>query len=145
MDIKRIVERIMKEHKTNNPFTIADNLGIIILYHNMKNVLGFFNKYKRIKVIHLNNNVPEKLQTFVCAHELGHAILHPNVNTPFLKSNTLYSADKIERQANTFGVELMLTDTILQKYRECSLYNMASSLGIPDKLVDLKTFPNLNR
>jgi len=145
MDIKRIVERIMKEHKTNNPFTIADNLGIIILYHNMKNVLGFFNKYKRIKVIHLNNNVPEKLQTFVCAHELGHAILHPNVNTPFLKSNTLYSADKIERQANTFGVELILTDKILQEYRDCSLYNIGKSLGIPDKLVDLKSFTNLNR
>ncbi|WP_425057660.1 hypothetical protein SCACP_21800 [Sporomusa carbonis] len=61
MDTKKIVEDLIGKHKTNNPFIIADNLGIIVLYRNMRNTLGFFSKYKRFKFIHLNNNVPEKL------------------------------------------------------------------------------------
>lgn len=61
-----------------------------------------------------NENVPEHLQAFVCAHELGHALLHRNINTPFLSKNTLFSIDKIERQANTFAVELLLPDNILK-------------------------------
>ncbi len=138
MDTKQIVKKLMERHQTNNPFIIADNLEIIILNHPMKNTLGFFSKYKRSKFIHLSNNLPDKLQTFVCAHELGHAILHPNVNTPFLKRHTLFSTSKIEHQANTFAVELLMPDDLLQECSEISLFNIAESLGIPSKLADLK-------
>ncbi|SDF77507.1 ImmA/IrrE family metallo-endopeptidase [Sporomusa acidovorans] len=145
MDIKEFAEGMMIKHKTNNPFFIADELGIIIVYRRMKNVLGFFNMYKRIKIIHLNNRLSEKLETFVCAHELYHAIEHYDLNTPFLKRSTLYSTDKIERQANIFAVELLLNDELLREYPECSLYNIAKCLEIPGKLVELKTLSNLNR
>ncbi|WP_425057663.1 hypothetical protein SCACP_21830 [Sporomusa carbonis] len=80
---------------------------------------------------------------FVCGHELGHAIKHSDMNTPFLKRHTLFSTDKIERQANTFAVELLLPDEILREYSDCSLYNIAKNVGIPDKLIDLKTLPIL--
>ena len=33
-------------------------------------------------------------------HELGHSVLHPNLSTPFLKENTLYSINKLELQVN---------------------------------------------
>ena len=138
MDTKRIVEGLIRKYGTNDPFIIADNLGIIILHRNLRNTLGFFSHYKRFRFIHLNNNVPEKLQTFVCAHELGHAIQHPRVNTPFLKTYTLYSTSRIEREANTFAVELLLPDSLLADYQGCSIYNIAKSVGIPEKLVDYK-------
>lgn len=138
MDTKRITEELIKAHKTNNPFDIADKLGIIVLYSFMKNTLGFFSTYKRSKFIHLNNSIPEKLQTFVCAHELGHAIMHPDVNTPFLKRHTLLSTDKIERQANSFAVELLMPDSYLSENCDFGIYALANSLGIPKKLVDLK-------
>ncbi len=141
MDTKRIVEELILKHNSNNPFIIADNLGITVLYSDMNNTLGFYSKYKRFKFIHLNQNMPEKLQTFVCGHELCHAIVHPNKNTPFLRRYILYSVDKLERQANTFAVELLLTDKILQEYPNCSLYNIARYVGVPEKLVDLKVLP----
>ncbi|CQR71647.1 Metallopeptidase ImmA [Sporomusa ovata DSM 2662] len=137
MDTKQIVEELIIKHDSNNPFVIADNLGIPVIYRNMKNVLGFFNMYKRIKIIHLNNNLSEKLETFVCAHELCHAIKHYDRNTPFLKRHTLFSTDKIEQQANTFAVELLMPDSLLRE-SECSIYRMAEVLGIPEKLADLK-------
>lgn len=86
MDIKKAVEKLIQKHHTSDPFALATILDVIIIYSDMKNTLGFFNKYKRIKMIHLNNYIPEDLKNFVCAHELGHAIFHPNVNTPFLNA-----------------------------------------------------------
>lgn len=139
MDIKAIVEKLIHEHGTNDPFAIADNLNIIILRPDMHNVLGFFSKYNRSKFIHLNNNIPESLKRFVCAHELGHAVLHPDANTPFLKRCTLLSTSRIERQANTFAVECLMTDNLLREYSYCGMYNLADSLGIPIELADLKT------
>ena len=97
-------------------------MNIIILHSDMKNTLGFFNTYKRSKFIHLNNNAPNKLKRFVCAHELGHAIQHQNINTPFLKRNTLFSVDKIEREANEFAVELLLTDALLKSHPDVTLF-----------------------
>ncbi|BBB91015.1 MAG TPA: ImmA/IrrE family metallo-endopeptidase [Methylomusa anaerophila] len=137
MDIKKDVEHLIGSHNTNNPFIIANNLNIILIYSDMKNTLGFFNKYKRSKFIHLNNKIPDNLKNFVCAHELGHAIRHADMNTPFLKSHTLFSTDKIEREANTFAVELLMPDSLVKK-SECSIYLLAMALGIPGKLADLK-------
>jgi Zn-dependent peptidase ImmA (M78 family) len=74
------------------------------------------------------------------AHEIGHAILHPTVNTPFLKANTLFLISRIEREANEFAVELLMPDYALYSHEnQCrSLYEIAASCGVPDKLVELK-------
>lgn len=133
-----IVEHLIKKYDTNNPFAIADNLNIIVIHSEMKNVLGFFNRYRRSKFIHLNDNMPESLKNFVCAHELGHAIQHPDMNTPFLKRHTLFSTDRIEREANTFAVELLLTDELLHEYEGYGISTIARTTGIPDKLIELK-------
>lgn len=138
MATKNIVEKLIEKHASNNPFIIAENLNVIIIYSNMRNTLGFFSKYNRSKFIHLNCNLNNNLKNFVCAHELGHSILHPDVNTPFLKKHTLFSMDKIEREANKFAVELLLPDKLLQEYGECSLFNIAPIMGVPDKLTSLK-------
>lgn len=139
MDTKQFAERLIKKHSSNNPFIIAGNLGIIILYQDLKNTLGFFNKYKRFKFIHINQNAPEKLQNFICAHELGHAVLHSNINTPFLKRHTLFSTDRVEREANSFAVELILPDKFIHEHAECGFYNIAKYAGIPDNLIILKS------
>ncbi len=138
MDEKKIVEELIAKHETNNPFVITDNLGITLLYRSMRNTLGFFSKYKRFRFIHLNDNLPEHLKAFVCAHELAHAVMHADINTPFLKSCTLFSTDKIEREANIFAVELLLPDRLLQDYADCSMFHIAKAVGIPEKLVQLK-------
>ena len=138
MDTKTIAVSLIRRFNTNNPFTIADHLNIIILYSDLKNTLGFFNKYKRSKFIHLNSRIPENLETFVCAHELGHAICHHDINTPFLKRHTLFSTDKIEREANKFAVELLIPDQLLKEHAGSSIFTIAKMYGVPTKLVDLK-------
>lgn len=138
MNIKRIAEKLMRKYDTNNPFKLADELGIIVKYDDLGNTWGYFITYKRIKIIHINKNIEEWLQRYTCAHELGHSILHKGVPTPFLKKHTLFSIEKIERQANTFAVELLMPDTIISKFDGYTIHNIADIIGIPNGLEVLK-------
>lgn len=142
MTIKKHVSQLMKRYKTNDPFEIASQKGILVLFEELGSALGYFNLYKRIKTIHINCNLDDALKRFVCAHELGHALLHPDANTPFLKKNTFYVTDKIEREANTFAVELLMPDQLLYDYRETSTttHEAAATYGIPHEVVHLKKF-----
>lgn len=138
MNIKRIAEKLMRKYDTNNPFKLADELGIIVKYDDLGNTWGYFITYKRIKIIHINKNIEEWLQRYTCAHEIGHSILHKGVPTPFLKKYTLFSVEKIERQANTFAVELLMPDEIISKYDGYTIHNIADIVGIPNGLEVLK-------
>lgn len=138
MDIKKLVTKIIKKYKTNNPFELAEALGIEVLYENLGSINGYYTKMLRSKYIHVNYNLNDSRQRYTVAHELGHAILHPNANTPFLRENTLFSVDKLERQANTFAVELLMPDNVISQYEGYTVHNLASLVGIPNGLEVLK-------
>lgn len=138
MDIKRTAEKLMRKYNTNDPFKLAEKLNIIVKYDDLGNTWGYFITYKRIKIIHINSNLEEWLQRYTCAHELGHSVLHKGVPTPFLKKHTLFSVDKIERQANTFAVELLMPDDIISQYDGYTIHNIADIVGIPNGLEVLK-------
>ena len=123
------LEREIKKAKTNNPFEIAKHKNIIIRYFPLGNTLGFYMKNVRQQVITINCDIDEYLMMFVCAHELGHAILHPNESTPFLHKNTFFSKDKIEREANEFAVNLLLYDKNLEEYE--TKFDVLRENGIP--------------
>ena len=112
-----------------------------MLYEDLGNTLGFYNTYKRIKFIHINNQIDETTQRFVCAHELGHAVLHPKANTPFLRNQTFFSVDRLEIEANTFAVELLLTDEMITAYEDTRLtiQEVAEIYGVPGGFARLKT------
>ena len=121
---------------TNAPFDIADLRGINVLNCPMKSTLGYYTMYHRIH----NCNLPDALRPFVCAHELGHAICHAGLNTQWLKTNTLVSTDRIEREASTFAVELLLPDDMIMEMPGMSAHEMAQMVGIPEALIGLKNF-----
>lgn len=123
------LKKEIKKHKTNNPFEIAENKKIIIRYLPLGNTLGFYMKNARHQVITLNSDMSEHLRLFVCAHELGHAILHRDENTPFLHKNTLFSKAKIEREANEFAVHLLLHDKNFEDYE--TKFDILRENGIP--------------
>ncbi len=140
MDVKKLAIEIAKKHGTHDPFMVAEARNINILNCPMKSTFGYYTKYRRVQNIILNCNMADEFRKFVCAHELGHAICHPDINTQWLTKNTLFSVDKVERQASAFAVELLLPDNFLQEHNGCSMYCIARELGIPSKLIQLKTF-----
>lgn len=99
---------------------------------------GYYNKQFRIKQIHINCNLPEHLQKLTCAHELGHALLHPNSSTPFLRSCTFLSIDRMEIEANKFAVELLLPDDILIEYQQYTTGEVARIIGYSNELIELR-------
>ncbi len=138
--IKQIVEKLVKKHGTNNPFEIASQKGIVLLFEQLGGIYGYHHSFKRINIIHINSELDESMQRFVCAHELGHAVLHPELSTSFLQKNTLFCMDKVEREANEFAVELLLPDDCIYTYRntDMTIYEVATTYGIPKEVVHLK-------
>lgn len=140
MDIKAKVEKLIKKHKTSDPFEIAKQENIHIIYINLGGKFGNYVKYKREKFILIDNTAtPPEMLNFVCAHELGHALCTPKENTQWLKTYTMsINSDKIERIANTFAVELLLSDTYLKENADYGIYQLAQAKGIPTKFIKLK-------
>ncbi len=108
----------------------------MVMVNNLGETLGFFSTYKRSKFIHINCTLADPMRRFVCAHELGHAFLHPGINTPFLKKNTLFSTNRFEREANEFAVELLIPDDLLREHQ--TIYEVATACGVPGEVVELK-------
>jgi Zn-dependent peptidase ImmA (M78 family) len=135
VDINERVNLLIKKYNTNCPFKIAEEMGIQVLHEPLGSTFGFYSKHFRTKFIHINESAGEKKKQFVCAHELGHAIIHPDSNTPFLKKNTFLSTDRIEVEANTFAMKLLFNNV---DEDSITLTEAIEEYGIPKQLALLK-------
>ena len=117
MDVQQKVAALIRRYKTDDPFRLAACKNIIID----------------------DTLTPEAMLPFVCAHELGHALCTPNDNTQWLKTYTMdINADRVERLANTFAVELLLNDGYLAEHPGTSIYTLANCRGVPHRFIKLK-------
>ena len=138
MDIKELVRRLIKKHGTTNPYTIIKELGITIVYEDLGTINGYYNKQLRDKQIHINQNLSEHEELLTICHELGHSIMHPNVSTPFLISSTYLSVNKLELEANTFAINLLIQDSDLIEYKEYSTEQLSKLFGYRKELIELR-------
>ncbi|MEK4171015.1 ImmA/IrrE family metallo-endopeptidase [Lysinibacillus sp. FSL L8-0312] len=139
MGVEDIVLNLIKKYKTEDPFKIAKELGIVILYHDLGNIYGYFRTYKRMPIIHINNKIDKEMQRVVCSHELGHAVLHPKINTLFFKKYTFFSTDKLELEANFFAVHLLIpNESLFDSYDQMTIFDIAALYNVPIELVELK-------
>jgi len=130
MTIKETVEAAIKKGESRNPFDLAQALGIIVLWEPLGEIQGYYNCCYRQKFIHINDTLEEHPAAFTCAHELGHAILHPHINTPFLRRSTLFSVDRLETEANRFAVDFLYEDEELFPYLSRSITEVADYMGV---------------
>lgn len=137
MDIRSIVHNLIKKHKTSNPYEIAKDLNIEVCDWDLGSVRGYYFKYNRIKMIFLNAELPDHLKRFVLAHEIGHAVMHPNSCTPFLQT-TFWSIDKLETEANKFAAELIINDLDLMEHWEYTVGEWAMFYGLPREIIELR-------
>lgn len=139
MWLKEIVEKLIKKYNTTNPFEIAALKNIHIIEWDLHEEINGYYKYdRRNRYIVINSNLSDERKLFVCAHELGHATLHPRLNTPFMRRNTFLSVDKIEREANLFAAELLIPDDSLMDCEHQTIEYIASIHNVPVELARLK-------
>ena len=102
--------RDLKEYwNTNDPFEIADILGIEVLKRDFCNK-AFTAQTVKVPgyptIISINNSYTEFSQKVLCAHELGHALLHQDCINHFATTNKNRST-AVEYEANLFAVALL--------------------------------------
>ena len=69
-------------------------------------VNGFYQRYEDHDIIYINQDLSEEEAIIVCAHELGHMVLHSDKNSIFLES-TLEVSSIYEAEANLFAIQLL--------------------------------------
>lgn len=114
-----LVNKLIRKHKTNDPFAIAHNMNISIRYADLGNhTRGIYHRTLRRRFIILHNQLSPEWQRFICAHELGHDRLHKGINRFFIDEHSFFQAGKYERQANRFAVHLLTASDSLDP-NEC--------------------------
>ncbi|MCI9077351.1 MAG: ImmA/IrrE family metallo-endopeptidase [Lachnospiraceae bacterium] len=142
MNIKETVLYLTKKYNTSSPFELANALKITVFYEELGTINGYYNNPFRMKQIHINSSLDMHKAEYTCAHELGHAIFHPEASTPFLRSQTFLSVDKMEIEANAFAINLLVSDEIIEENRDFTKSQLARFLGYSLDLIELrlKTF-----
>lgn len=137
-NIHKIVSYYIKKFETSDPFQIAKDLHIELAIGDIGSRLGCYMYMKRHKCIFLNENLSESELRFVMAHELGHAILHPRQNCYFIRNRTFLSADRIEVEANTFAIELLVPDTEIIENPDLTIGQLARMTGYSEDILRYK-------
>ncbi len=138
---KRAVQKLLAKYHTRDPFEIAKMRNINIRFDDLgTSVRGYYMAVRRQKFILINNRLDALERRVVCAHELGHDILHPGTNTPFLRNYTYQCTQKSENEANTFAAHLLISDDDLAEAREngYTIPQLAAMCEVPQELVKLR-------
>jgi Predicted Zn peptidase len=146
MDIKNITGELIAMNNTDDPVIIAENMGITVFYESLEDINGYYSTAFGKQFIHLNRKLKGEKLKLTAAHELGHAILHPNTNTPFMRKHTYFSINKFEIEANTFAVNLLIPDSELSGYQRegFTVQQIAGIYKMPEELISLRIFGTMS-
>lgn len=138
--IIKAVEALTRKTDTRDPFEICRQLDIHIRYHELGAVKAYYFCQSRIKNIVINSNADDIAKKVLCAHELGHAILHSRIASGggFHEITLFDSTTPTEYEANLFAAELLISDEDINDGCEDSFFEIAQRLCLPAALVDFK-------
>lgn len=105
--------RLIRMCETRDPFRVAKESGIYVRFQNdFTRLKGMYTVMKRNRFIFINAGLPERKQRIVCAHELGHDILHRALAADnALREFMLYDmTSRPEYEANVFAAHLLLDE-----------------------------------
>lgn len=147
--IKKMADKLVKKAGSRNPFVVADEMGINIKYINdFKTLKGMYTVILRNRFIFINAALTEEIQKIVCAHEIGHDVMHSFMaKMGAVSETTLFDTkNSFEFEANVFAAELLIDDNIaLAMAREgMAISEIASALCLDKNIVEIK-FLSLSR
>ena len=137
---KRLIRYFERMTGSRDPLRIAEYAGIKVAILPLGSIAGNYKLIKRKRWIFVNDGIPDDRPLFrvVIAHELGHALLHRKENCAFIKSRTLLLTSGIEREANQFAAQLLITDRMIQEYAGYTQEKFCNCTGYPKELIELR-------
>jgi len=141
--IRKEAGRLVSRYGTRDPFQIAKELGIHVLFENdFGSLKGMYKVIKRSRFIFINASLNEGGQRTICAHELGHDRLHREfAKEAAFQEFMLYDMrTRPEYEANIFACELLIGDNDIFPLieNEYDIYQIAGELGEDMNLVLIK-------
>lgn len=143
--IKETVIDLIEAYGTNDPFELCKELNIKIMKTDLGNeIKGFFQKISdQCRIIHINSYLTNYEERYICAHELGHAIMHSEISISFFIDNPLQVKNKYELQADKFAAELLLPNNLRDfdcdyDFDDLNVEQICTCLGIPMRLLKYK-------
>lgn len=137
--IDEIILGLTDTYGTNNSYELCRVLNILIIKVNPFNRLlnGEPSLYIRNlfeigrEAIIIMNNLHYSYEKFYIMHELGHAILHPNIINSW--NENLANIGKLEKQANYFAFKLSKLKFDPISMKNFTIEQIASCLKVPEK------------
>lgn len=113
--IQNVANKLIKKYDTRDPFQLCQAIGVEVFYADLGSLKGMYKYLKKNRFAVINENLDSFTKTLVCAHELGHDILHQNLARKVcLQEFILYDMkSRTEYEANLFASEILLPDDII--------------------------------
>lgn len=137
-DIKRLAKSIAKKYQSRNPFEIIQGMNVILVFAPLIDVRGFYQYFQRNNIIYIDEHLPEHEQKFVCAHELGHMLMHRKENTVFMDTRTYLKTMPYEAEADKFAIELLVPNEIILENWQYTISQLSRLTGYDEKLIKLR-------
>ncbi len=138
MNRKRIAEALVRRYQTRDPFEIAGALGFLVIRTHLRGIRGFYQHLKRCCIIYIDDSLSPHEARFVCAHEIGHAVLHRGYNRIFMEQHTFFQTRRYEVEADRFAVDLLYDDSDLQDLLELPVQVAADYMGVSVELAEYR-------
>lgn len=148
-EIYKKANKLKQKLKTNDPFRIAEDCGIMVIMNkDFTDLKGLYTIIKRKRIIIINANLSLEKQKIVCAHELGHDLIHREfAKNKILHEFVLYDMTaRTEYEANMFAADLLISDNDISELACGYGYDMeqiAKKLNTDINLVGIK-IANMN-
>lgn len=136
--IRALAQKLVSEYGTDDPEELCERQGACVLdYPLPDSVRGFFVRVKGILAVVVNDRLCREERRQVLAHELGHMVLHPELNLMFMRENTYCVPGRFEREADLFEGCLLLPEERLRELSEdgYSIQQIASISGLSLEVV----------
>ena len=128
---------------SRDPFEIAEREGVTVCSYDLGSLNGMYTVLCGVPFIALSESLDRYGARLVCAHELGHHMLHRALaETTALHDSEIFSGGgRLENEANEFAAELLISDRkLLCAVRDFgSLSAVAAELGECEELVAVKS------
>ena len=137
-DIRSKVDKLVKYHKTRDPFEMVKGMNVILVHYPLVGIRGFYQYFKRNNIICIDESLSDPDKKFVLAHELGHMVLHKKSNAIFMDTRTYLKISRFELEADMFAVHLLISDEDIDGYKDYTLEQLSRALGYHQRSIELR-------
>lgn len=138
--IAELVDSLVEEYDERDPFSLCRAMDIeVMMYDFSGNVKGYCFQHSNVHIIVINKNLDRFMKKFICAHELGHALMH-EYYTKHIELAVYDVSARPELEANLFAAELLVSDEDVLGLLDVhdNYFDIAGELSVSPELLDFK-------